>query len=96
MVKKALDTRILEFLHVAGFYHAKFLRWYKLIPVLITTLIERWRPETHTFHMPCRECVVTLQDVVYLIEMPINGKPLVESTQGSIVDQQKTRNSNVS
>ncbi|CAN1254283.1 Serine/threonine-protein phosphatase 7 long form homolog, partial [Linum perenne] len=40
---------------------------------LITTLVERWRPETHTFHMLEGECTVTLQDVNIISRLPING-----------------------
>ncbi|KAF1897528.1 hypothetical protein Lal_00036970 [Lupinus albus] len=40
---------------------------------LITALVERWRPETHTFHLPMGECMVTLEDVVYQLGLPIDG-----------------------
>ncbi|KAF1882120.1 hypothetical protein Lal_00038764 [Lupinus albus] len=40
---------------------------------LVTALVERWRPETHTFHLPIGECTVTLEDVAYQLGLPIDG-----------------------
>ncbi|WVZ95815.1 hypothetical protein U9M48_041531 [Paspalum notatum var. saurae] len=40
---------------------------------LITALVDTWRPETHTFHLPCGEMAPTLQDVAYLLGLPIEG-----------------------
>jgi hypothetical protein len=31
-------------------------------PTALTTMIDRWRPETHSFHLPCGEMIVILQD----------------------------------
>ncbi|KAM7486437.1 hypothetical protein LguiA_002446 [Lonicera macranthoides] len=36
-------------------------------------MVERWRQETHTFHLPVRECSITLQDVALLLGLPIDG-----------------------
>ncbi|KAF6998783.1 hypothetical protein CFC21_014870 [Triticum aestivum] len=44
---------------------------------LISALVERWRPETNSFHLPVGEMTITLQDVSCLWGLPIHGKPLV-------------------
>ncbi|TYK18930.1 serine/threonine-protein phosphatase 7 long form-like protein [Cucumis melo var. makuwa] len=46
---------------------------------LITALVEHWRPETHTFLMPCGECTITLKDVEVKLRLPVDGKPLTGS-----------------
>jgi hypothetical protein len=41
---------------------------------LLAALADRWRPETHTFHLPCGEMAPTLQDMSYLLGLPIAGQ----------------------
>ena len=38
---------------------------------LLSALVDRWRPETHTFHLPVGEMAVTLQDVSLLLGLPL-------------------------
>ena len=38
--------------------------------------VDRWHPETHTFHLPCGEMSVTLQDTAMILGLPINGPPV--------------------
>ena len=40
---------------------------------LIAALVDRWRLETHTFHLPCGKMTLTLQDVSYLLGLPCAG-----------------------
>ncbi|CAN1187062.1 Serine/threonine-protein phosphatase 7 long form homolog, partial [Linum perenne] len=37
------------------------------------TLIERWRLQTSTFHLPFGECTITLEDIAYITGLPIEG-----------------------
>ncbi|KAL8555229.1 hypothetical protein ACS0TY_003148 [Phlomoides rotata] len=44
---------------------------------LITALVERWRPETHTFHFSVGEVTITLQDVVIIWRLSIEGESVI-------------------
>ena len=57
----------------------------RLDHALITALVERWRPETHTFHMPTGEITVTLQDVAVMWGLPIDGPPVTGQSDVDLV-----------
>ncbi|KAK1654010.1 hypothetical protein QYE76_071815 [Lolium multiflorum] len=42
----------------------------------LTALVDRWRPETHTFHLRAGEMTPTLQDISMILGLPIQGEPL--------------------
>lgn len=65
----------------AGFSDVVSVGSFKIIPALVTAMVERWRPETHTFHLPVGECTITLQDVAMLLGLPVDGKAVTTSTQ---------------
>jgi hypothetical protein len=44
--------------------------------VALTTLVDRWRLETHMFHLPCGEITVMLHDVAMILGLPIDGAPV--------------------
>ena len=46
----------------------------------ITALVDRWRPETHSFHLRTGEMTVTLQDMSMILALPIEGEPLCMNT----------------
>ena len=46
----------------------------KIDNTLVTVLVERWRPESHTFHLPVGECTITLEDVVLQLGLRIDGR----------------------
>ncbi|CAN0907135.1 Serine/threonine-protein phosphatase 7 long form homolog [Linum grandiflorum] len=43
---------------------------------MIMALMERWRPETNTFHMYHGECSLTLQDVAHMTGLSVTGDAL--------------------
>ncbi|XP_028094423.1 serine/threonine-protein phosphatase 7 long form homolog [Camellia sinensis] len=74
-----LDHRVLQCLLRAGFYGVYRIGHIRLDHPLTTAFVERWRTETHTFHFPIREAIVTLQDVSVLYGLRIDGQTITRA-----------------
>nr|XP_017248603.1 PREDICTED: serine/threonine-protein phosphatase 7 long form homolog [Daucus carota subsp. sativus] len=72
-----IDVRLIPILQAAGFYGVARVSTLQLDWSLLGALVERWRPETHSFHLPMGECTITLQDVGVLLGLPIDGEPVM-------------------
>jgi hypothetical protein len=46
---------------------------------LLSAGVDRWRPETHSFHLPCGEMIVLMKDVGYILGLRLEG-PVVTRT----------------
>ena len=53
---------------------------------LVTSLVERWRLETHTFHFPTGKCTITLQDISLQLGLNVDGPPIVSPTMFDLED----------
>ncbi|MBA0656011.1 hypothetical protein Goklo_008416, partial [Gossypium klotzschianum] len=79
-----LSLLIENYLREAGSWHVATIgRGCKLDPKLISALIERWRPETHTFHLPCGKCTITFEDVHLQLGLPVDGSALTRFVQSA-------------
>ncbi|KAL9667180.1 hypothetical protein QQ045_001529 [Rhodiola kirilowii] len=67
-----LDACIRPYVVAAGFYPWTQVCDVKTDPSLLIAMVERWRPETHTFHFNDGEATITLQDVSFLTGLPID------------------------
>ncbi|XP_016185377.1 serine/threonine-protein phosphatase 7 long form homolog [Arachis ipaensis] len=70
-------------LALTGFEHVSQVGEIRGHSSLLSALVERWRPETHTFHLPVGEVTVTLEDVSYILGLPINGEAVTGRSDSS-------------
>ena len=61
----------------AGFYGIFRLYHIMINWLLITCLVERWWPDTLTFHVPIGEMTITLQDVAIILGLHIHGLAVI-------------------
>lgn len=77
-----LDDRVIDIIKLVGLEGLYRAPSREIDHGLISALVERWQPETHTFHLLHGEMSITLQDVEVILGLPIDGEVLVGSTGG--------------
>ncbi|RYQ89412.1 hypothetical protein Ahy_B09g096080 isoform A [Arachis hypogaea] len=65
-----------NYLRATRFYHVSRIGVIRGFHPLSAALVERWRPETHTFVLPVGEATVTLEDVAHIFGLPIDREPV--------------------
>ncbi|KAL4294127.1 hypothetical protein AHAS_Ahas18G0197000 [Arachis hypogaea] len=70
-------------LRTTGFYQLSRVGEIRGHSAMLTALVERWQPETHTFVMLVGEVTVTLEDVLHLFGLPIDGEVVTGWTDSS-------------
>ena len=81
-----VDDRVLAIVRLLGLEGLHLVPSIQLDHALITVFVERWRPETHTFHLPHGEMTITLQDVEVIMGLPIEGKAMVGPSKRTWTD----------
>ncbi|CAN1152977.1 Serine/threonine-protein phosphatase 7 long form homolog [Linum perenne] len=71
-----LSPQYETFLRECGLYSVVSLLGETPCKELVTALIERWRPETNTFHMLQGEATIMLEDVDVLTGLPTRRLPV--------------------
>ena len=68
-----LDPQIARYITEAGFEGLFKVPNLEVDHALIIALVECWRPETHTFHLPHGKMGITLQDIEVMLGVHVNG-----------------------
>ena len=80
VLEGGLDPRSAAYITDVGLDGLLQVPYMDLDHALITALVERWRPETHLFHLPHGEMTITLQDMEVIMGVPVHGLPVVGYT----------------
>lgn len=68
----AVRTRVRE----SGLLNLAKYSYKHIDRVLVSAFIERWHPETNSFHLPFGEMTITLDDVRHILDIPVDGVPV--------------------
>ena len=72
-----MDLRIRPYVIRSEFYGIYRMGHIMIDWSLIISLVERWRPETHTFHVPVGEMTIMLHDVAMILGLCIHGPVII-------------------
>ncbi|KAL9674567.1 hypothetical protein QQ045_030839 [Rhodiola kirilowii] len=82
------DEHVLPYITRPGFGPWYYMQNYEVNWSFMTSLVERWRSETHTFHLHHGEMTITLEDVRIMTRLPIEGRAM--TTHQEIVPAEAT------
>lgn len=72
-----LTKKQIDLVGKAGFGYFRLIGQVSLNNPLISALVERWRRETNTFHLPSGEITITLDEVVRILGLRVDGEAVV-------------------
>ncbi|KAH1082343.1 hypothetical protein J1N35_022104 [Gossypium stocksii] len=73
----------MPYLETVGFRSTTLICMFDLRANLISALVEGWCLETYTFHLPCRECTITLKDVALQLRLLFDGSAITGTSSES-------------
>uniref|UniRef100_A0A151UI02 Serine/threonine protein phosphatase 7 long form isogeny n=1 Tax=Cajanus cajan TaxID=3821 RepID=A0A151UI02_CAJCA len=73
----SIPDEVRPYLARAGMLGVAKMSYFSIDHHLISALVDRWRPETHTFHMTFGERTITLEDVSILLSLNLHGDPII-------------------
>ncbi|XP_057426301.1 protein MAIN-LIKE 2-like [Lotus japonicus] len=73
-VKKCFSTYVKGRVEAAGLLPLLTCNLPSVDKTMLTAFVERWQPETSSFHMSFGEMTITLDDVSSLLHIPVKGK----------------------
>ena len=80
MLESGLDSRIAAYIADVGLKGLLRVLNIDLDHALIIALVERWRQETHSFHLPHGEMTILLQYIEVIMGVPVDGLLVVGFT----------------
>ncbi|XP_065865461.1 protein MAIN-LIKE 2-like isoform X2 [Euphorbia lathyris] len=74
-----VSPELREMIERTSLSHLPHAMFKNLDTPLLTAFVERWQPDTNSFHMPFGEMTIQLHDVWQILRIPIDGPMVSES-----------------
>ncbi|XP_012839288.1 PREDICTED: uncharacterized protein LOC105959695 [Erythranthe guttata] len=72
------DNTMIARLEATGLYHLRDCFLKRMNKNLMLAFVERWQPETNSFHMSWGEMTITLHDVAFILALRLDGPAVSE------------------